>query len=46
MVFEIEGWVYYQIALFTVIIVINMKPIIDGIMPIIKRIILKKKTNN
>lgn len=46
MVFEIEGWVYYQIALFTVIIVINMKPIIDGIMPIIKRFILKKKTNN
>lgn len=46
MVFEIEGWAYYQIALFTVIIVINMKPIIDGIMPIIKRFILKKKTNN
>lgn len=46
MVFEIEGWVYYQIALFTVVIVINMKPIIDGIMPIIKRFILKKKTNN
>ena len=46
MVFEIEGWVYYQIALFTVIIVINMKPIVDGIMPIIKRFILKKKTNN
>lgn len=46
MVFEVKGWVYYQIALFTVIIVINMKPIIDGIMPIIKRFILKKKTNN
>ena len=46
MVFEVKGWVYYQIVLFTVIIVINMKPIIDGIIPIIKRIILKKKTNN
>jgi O-antigen/teichoic acid export membrane protein len=46
MVLEINGWVYYQIALFTVIIVINMKPIIDGIMPIIKKFLFKKSTNN
>jgi len=45
MIFEIPGWVYCQIALFIVIIIINMKPIIDGIMPIIKRFLLKRNTN-
>lgn len=41
MIFEPEGWVYCQIAMVTAIILINMKPIIDGITPIIRRLFRK-----
>ncbi len=43
MVFEIEGWIYYQCIMFAVIVFFNIKPILDGIIPIIKRYVLKKK---
>lgn len=37
MIFEINGWVYYQAGLFVMIVLFNIKPIIDGVLPIIKR---------
>jgi O-antigen/teichoic acid export membrane protein len=43
MIFQIDGWVYYQLALFALIVLINIKPIIDGILPIIKRFLHRKK---
>lgn len=43
MVFEIEGWVYYQCGLFIAIVLLNIKPILDGIIPIFKRYVIKKK---
>ena len=43
MVFEIEGWIYYQCVMFGVIVLVNIKPILDGIIPIFKRYVLKKK---
>ena len=39
MVFEINGWIYYQVALFVLIVLLNIKPIIVGIMPIIKKVV-------
>ena len=39
MVFEINGWFYYQAALFVLIVLLNIKPIIVGIMPIIKKVV-------
>ena len=41
MVFEINGWVYYQVALFALIVLLNIKPIIVGVMPIIKKVVSK-----
>lgn len=38
MILEINGWIYYQIVLFAVIVILNIKPILDGIIPIIKRL--------
>ena len=43
MIFETEGWLYYQCALFVLIVLINIKPIIDGIMPILKRFFRRRK---
>ena len=43
MIFETEGWLYYQCALFVLIVLINIKPIIDGIMPILNRFFRRKK---
>ncbi len=45
MILEIEGWVYYQIALFALIILLNIKPITAGIMPIINRLAGKLRRN-
>lgn len=42
MLFEIQGWIYYQLALFSVIVLVNIKPILDGVMPILKRYVFKK----
>lgn len=46
MIFEIKGWVYYQIVLFALIVLVNIKPIIMGIMPVAKRFLgrLRSKT--
>jgi O-antigen/teichoic acid export membrane protein len=41
MVFEIEGWMYYQAVAFVLIVLLNIKPIIIGILPIIKKVISK-----
>ena len=41
MIFEIEGWIYYQAIAFALIILLNIKPIIVGIMPIIKKVLSK-----
>lgn len=41
MIFEIEGWIIYQAAGFALIVLLNIKPIIIGIMPIIKKVISK-----
>ena len=41
MIFEVEGWVYYQAAMFAVIVLLNIKPIIVGVMPIIKKVVSK-----
>ena len=41
MIFEIEGWVYYQVIAFVLIILLNIKPIIVGMMPIIKKVLAK-----
>lgn len=41
MVFEINGWVYYQVAFFALIVLLNIKPIIVGVMPIIKKVVSK-----
>ena len=41
MVFEINGWMYYQAALFVLIVLLNIKPIIVGVMPIIRKVISK-----
>jgi Na+-driven multidrug efflux pump len=48
MIFENNGWIYYQAGLFILIVLINIKPIIDGILPIIKRFAskLSHRTNN
>ena len=43
MVFEIDGWIYYQCALFLVIVILNIKPILDGILPIVRRYLFKMK---
>ena len=43
MVFETEGWIYYQCIFFIVIVLVNIKPILDGIIPIFKRYVFKKK---
>lgn len=43
MIFETEGWLYYQCVLFVLIVLINIKPIIDGIMPILNRFFRRKK---
>jgi O-antigen/teichoic acid export membrane protein len=40
-VFEINGWIYYQVAILALIVLFNIKPIIVGIMPIIKKIVSK-----
>jgi O-antigen/teichoic acid export membrane protein len=41
MVFEINGWIYYQVAILALIVLFNIVPIIVGIMPIIKKIVSK-----
>jgi hypothetical protein len=41
MIFEVEGWIYYQAAMFAVIVLLNIKPIIVGVMPIIKKVVSK-----
>ncbi len=41
MIFEINGWVYFQIGLFVLIVLSNIKPIISGILPVIKRFLGK-----
>ena len=41
MVFEINGWMYYQVVLFVLIVLLNIKPIIVGVMPIIKKVVSK-----
>ncbi len=46
MILEIKGWIYYQIALFALIVLLNIKPIIVGVMPIIKKIFGKLQRNN
>jgi O-antigen/teichoic acid export membrane protein len=43
MVLEVKGWIYYQCLMFVIIVIINIKPIIDGVTPILKRFIFKKK---
>lgn len=45
MVFEIDGWIYYQCALFIAIVLLNIKPILDGIMPILRRFMFKRRFN-
>lgn len=48
MIFEINGWIYYQVCIFAIIVLFNIKPIISGIMPIIRKILgkLHIKQNN
>ena len=41
MIFEIDGWIFYQAAGFVLIVLLNIKPIIVGIMPIIRKVISK-----
>jgi len=41
MIFEVEGWIFYQAAGFVLIVLLNIKPIIVRIMPIIKKVISK-----
>lgn len=41
MIFEINGWVYYQIGLFAVIVLFNIKPIVAGLIPIVRKILGK-----
>ena len=41
MVFEVSGWIYMQAALFVLIVLLNIKPIIIGVMPIIKKVLSK-----
>jgi O-antigen/teichoic acid export membrane protein len=41
MIFEVEGWIYYQAAMFAVIVLLNIRPIIVGVMPIIKKVLSK-----
>lgn len=43
MVYEINGWIYFQCIMFTVIVLVNIKPILDGVVPVFKRYIFKKK---
>lgn len=43
MIYEIPGWIYYQCLLFAVIVLVNIKPILDGVVPLFKRYVLKKK---
>ena len=45
MVFEVNGWIYYQFVLFALIVTINIKPIIDGIAPIVKRFLSKRRSS-
>ena len=45
MVFEIDGWIYYQCALFIAIVLLNIKPILDGIIPILRRFMFKRRFN-
>jgi O-antigen/teichoic acid export membrane protein len=41
MIFEVDGWIFYQAAGFVLIVLLNIKPIIVGVMPIIKKVISK-----
>ncbi len=41
MIFEVRYWMAYQAAIFVLIIVLNIKPILIGIMPIIKKVFSK-----
>ena len=41
MVLEIRGWIYYQAAMFALIVLLNIRPIIIGIMPIVKKVFSK-----
>ncbi len=41
MVFEVEGWIAFQAIGFILIVLLNIKPIIIGVMPIIKKVIAK-----
>lgn len=43
MIYEIPGWIYYQCLMFAVIVLVNIKPILDGVVPLFKRYVLKKK---
>lgn len=43
MIYEIPRWIYYQCLLFAVIVLVNIKPILDGVIPLFKRYVLKKK---
>ena len=45
MVFEIDGWIYYQSALFVAIVLLNIKPILEGIIPVLKRFVFKRRFN-
>ncbi len=46
MIFEIKGWMICQAVIFALIVLINIRPIIAGVMPVIKRFIGRSKTDS
>jgi len=43
MLYEVKGWIYFQCIMFAIIVLLNIKPILKGIIPVFKRYVLKKK---